>query len=154
MCWSLFCDPGCGLSWSVLPGCLKRVFILLLFDGQLCKRPLGPVAWWRFCLLLNLRWLCVDVPSFADSGVWRSLSESYNFRFGYFFFQLYCILLYTHTHTHMYICIILATPCGKCILVVHSGIEPTPPALEGKSLNHWTTREVPLYMFLTLLFGV
>ena len=107
VCWSFFCDPGCGLSWSVLPGCLKRVFILLLFDGQLCKRPLGPVAWWRFCLLLNLRWLCVDVPSFADSGVWRSLSESYNFRFGYFFFQLYYILLHTHTHTHTHtrICI-------------------------------------------------
>ena len=66
-------------------------------------------------------------------------------------------IVFCYTHTHTRICIyvfFLATPCGKCILVVHSGIEPTPPALEGKSLNHWTTREVPLYMFLTLLFGV
>ena len=31
--------------------------------------------------------------------------------------------------------------CG--ILVSQPGIEPTPPALEEQSLNHWTTREVP-----------
>ena len=31
--------------------------------------------------------------------------------------------------------------CG--ILVPRPGIEPTPPALEVWSLNHWTTREVP-----------
>ena len=31
--------------------------------------------------------------------------------------------------------------CG--ILVSRPGIEPTFPALEGWSLNHWTTREVP-----------
>ena len=31
--------------------------------------------------------------------------------------------------------------CG--ILVPRPGIEPTPPAVEGQSLNHWTTRGVP-----------
>ena len=33
--------------------------------------------------------------------------------------------------------------CG--ILVAQTGIEPAPPALEARSLNHWTAREVPLY---------
>ena len=33
---------------------------------------------------------------------------------------------------------------GACgILAPQPGIEPTPPALEGEVLNHWTTREVP-----------
>jgi hypothetical protein len=31
--------------------------------------------------------------------------------------------------------------CG--ILVPQQGIKPSPPALEGWSLNHWTTTEVP-----------
>ena len=38
--------------------------------------------------------------------------------------------------------------CG--ILVPRPGIEPVPPALGAQSLNHWTTREVPLYwLFIT-----
>ena len=31
--------------------------------------------------------------------------------------------------------------CG--ILIPRPGIEPMPPAVEVRSLNHWTTREVP-----------
>ena len=37
------------------------------------------------------------------------------------------------------------TACG--ILVLRPGIEPTPPASEARSLNHWTTREVPHALF-------
>ena len=33
-------------------------------------------------------------------------------------------------------------------LVAWPGIEPGPPALGAWSLNHWTTREVPLYLIL------
>ena len=49
--------------------------------------------------------------------------------------------------------------CG--ILVPRQGIEPMPPALEARSLNHWTTREVPrgtfkntnsILSFLCLIF--
>ena len=36
--------------------------------------------------------------------------------------------------------------CG--ILVPRPGIEPTLPALGAASLNHWTTREVPLLYIL------
>ena len=40
-------------------------------------------------------------------------------------------------------------PCSAAcaILVPQPGIKPTPPALEVKSFNHWTTREV-LYVKL------
>ena len=33
-------------------------------------------------------------------------------------------------------------------LAPRTGIEPAPPALEGKVLNHWTAREVPVFAFL------
>ena len=33
------------------------------------------------------------------------------------------------------------------ILVPQLGFKPVPPALEVKSLSHWTTREVPLNVF-------
>ena len=36
--------------------------------------------------------------------------------------------------------------CG--ILVPQPGIEHVPPALEAWSLNHWTSREVPMLLFL------
>ena len=37
-------------------------------------------------------------------------------------------------------------PCCTAygILIPRPGIEPMPPALEAWSLNHWTTREVPI----------
>ena len=36
--------------------------------------------------------------------------------------------------------------CGT--LVPRPGIEPAPPAVESRNLNHWTTREVPRQLFL------
>ena len=46
-------------------------------------------------------------------------------------------------------------PCREArgILVPRPGIEPAPPALEARSLNHWTTREVPVMIFSTFFFG-
>ena len=38
--------------------------------------------------------------------------------------------------------------CAVCrILGPQPGIKPTPPALEAWNLNHWTTREVPVFIF-------
>ena len=37
---------------------------------------------------------------------------------------------------------------ARGILVPQPGLEPTPPAVEAWSLNHWTTREVPQDLFL------
>ena len=49
----------------------------------------------------------------------------------FFFFLMNCIYF-------------LAVPYSTCgILVSRPGIQPTPPALEVWSPNHWTTREVP-----------
>ena len=42
------------------------------------------------------------------------------------------------------------TACG--ILVSWPGIEPTPPALKVRSLNHWTVREVPQSFFCSSSF--
>ena len=43
----------------------------------------------------------------------------------------------------------LATLCPACgILVPWPGIEPVPPAVKAWSLNHWTAREVPVYLVL------
>ena len=36
---------------------------------------------------------------------------------------------------------------GMWDLSPRPGIEPTSPALEVQSLNHWTTREVPVFLF-------
>ena len=33
-------------------------------------------------------------------------------------------------------------------LAPQPGVEPMPPAVEARSLNHWTTREVPTLIFL------
>ena len=33
------------------------------------------------------------------------------------------------------------------ILILQPGIKSVPPAVEAWSLNHWTTREVPLTIF-------
>ena len=40
------------------------------------------------------------------------------------------------------------TACGR--LVPRPGIEPTPPAVEAWSPNHWTTREVPKWVLRCL----
>ena len=34
------------------------------------------------------------------------------------------------------------------------GIEPTPPALEGKVFNHWTTREVTLFVVNKVVYDI
>ena len=38
------------------------------------------------------------------------------------------------------------------ILVLQAGIKPVPPAMEARSLNHWTAREVPILSELCDLF--
>ena len=53
----------------------------------------------------------------------------------------YTLKKYTHTHTHTHTHILHNATCG--LLVTQPRIEPAPPALEGQSLKHWTTREVP-----------
>ena len=41
----------------------------------------------------------------------------------------------------------LATPSSMGILVPQSGIQSLPPAVEARSLNHWTAREIPAMIY-------
>ena len=34
------------------------------------------------------------------------------------------------------------------------GIEPVPPAVRARSLNHWTAREIPIYTFFLIFFSI
>ena len=82
------------------------------------------------------------------------------------------IYIYTHTRTHthiyMFLCMCIyvhfihfifnfifwlhPVTCG--ILVPRPGIEPVPPAVEARSLNHWTAREVhTLHFYLFIYFN-
>ena len=44
----------------------------------------------------------------------------------------------------------LAALSSMRILVPRPGIQPAPPAVEARSLNHWTAREVPFFFFFFL----
>ena len=35
------------------------------------------------------------------------------------------------------------------ILVPQPGMEPLPPAVETRNLNHWTAREVPIFLIIS-----
>ena len=39
-------------------------------------------------------------------------------------------------------------PVAHGIFVPQPGMEPRPPTMETQSLNHWTTREAPGFLFL------
>ena len=48
-------------------------------------------------------------------------------------------------------CFVFWLHCAACgILVPQLRIKPAPPALEAQSLNHWTTREVPITSILKI----
>ena len=45
---------------------------------------------------------------------------------------------------------LLTAPLGMWDLVPWPGIEPMTPAVEARSLNHWTTREVQHFPFFVV----
>ena len=49
----------------------------------------------------------------------------------------------------LFVCFFIFWLCHEArgILVPQTGIEPTAPALEARSLNHWTAREVPSMLY-------
>ena len=50
--------------------------------------------------------------------------------------------LYTHTHTN------IGPAAQDAELVPQPGFKPASPEAEAQSPNHWTTREVPMSIFL------
>ena len=67
----------------------------------------------------------------------------------------FCCLLHKSQHpintascSYLFIHLFVWLHRAACeILVPRPGIEPMPPAVEGRSLNHWTTREGPPVLF-------
>ena len=47
---------------------------------------------------------------------------------------------------------VLGLGCSTRDIVPWPGIKPGPPALGAQSLNHWTTREVPVLLLLSFIF--
>ena len=41
----------------------------------------------------------------------------------------------------------LSCPVACGIFIPQPGIEPVPPTVPAQSLNHWTAREVPVFIF-------
>ena len=68
-----------------------------------------------------------------DTGQRNPLVESFSF----FLKIIFCFLFF------------LAASCNMWHLSSRPGIEPVLPAVEARSLNHWTTREVPWTDFST-----
>ena len=54
--------------------------------------------------------------------------------------------------SHGFLILFFFRSFGQDTVISQPGIEPVPPALEPRSLNHWTTREVPASSFLVHFF--
>ena len=72
-------------------------------------------------------------PSPAFAQLITSFPPSPYLDRGFFFFLRRMIYLFIYLPCH--------AACG--IFVPQPGIEPAPPEVEARSLNHWTTREFP-----------
>ena len=69
-----------------------------------------------------------------------------------FFFSPGLLLLLKKKKKKFIYLAVLGLSCSMGDLVLWPGIEPRPPALGARSLNHWGTREVPVSQILMLHF--
>ena len=107
----------------------------------------GCRRWWL--MLVKMTWfiklVMVQQPLRENTSYPRRVKRTQNSHFpAFFFFFLKKSFIY------------LAAPglsCSTWDLVSWPGIEPRPFALGVQSLSHWTTREVPLPLPLTLELG-
>ena len=94
-----------------------------------------------FCLD-TLIGLCLSSSTISWYKIWKVFFFFFNFLLtDIFFFQIYSDMYIVHHIPAYYFFFFWHAACG--ILVPQPGIEPVPAAMEGWSLNHWTTREVP-----------
>ena len=105
-------------------------------------------------------WLCHNVELKCLFSMLRPWIKFY-LRHSYFFWscRAACRIilaeiaepLFSTTHCskcYMWIFFFFWLHCMACgLLVPWSGMEPMSPAVEAQSLNHWTTRETPLFFF-------
>jgi hypothetical protein len=77
ICWDLLCDLRYGLFWRRSNGLLRRMFIVLLQDGILCRHLSGPFDLWCHLILEFLCWFfCLVDLSIGDRGVLKSLTTN------------------------------------------------------------------------------
>ena len=108
---------------------------------------------------------CAMAPCFKKCSLWSLMMLDFFWLFGFWVLTLPLTVwtweMITHSEPQSsdvlknILFIYLASPglsscpvwdlrCGMWDLVPRPGIEPGPPALGAWSLNHWTTRDVPL----------
>ena len=61
--------------------------------------------------------------------------------------NVHCCFHFSFFNNYFYLAT-LGLSCSMWDLVPWVGIEPGPPALGAQRLSHWTTREVPVSIFL------
>ena len=112
-------------DWQEMRTNLQRTFS--------CHQSEIPHGVFGFCFLMQIL-----IQSIQDWG-WDCISFFVlDFFFQYLFIYLAALGLS---------CGMQDLSCGMWDLVPRPGIEPGPPALGARSLNHWTTREVPTWSF-------
>ena len=86
-----------------------------------------------------------DMASFLILAEWASF-RSFHLAISIISFHLLCegIIFLEYLLTELFIWLPPGLCCGMWDLVPWPQIELVPPAVEGWSLNHWTTRKVPL----------
>lgn len=110
--------------------------------------------------LPSLCFQCSLLPTFHHNLIFLSMLAQFR---AILFWGILCIVVLWMTVLNLCIHIILfcfllvyflavwGLSCAMWDLVLWSGVEPWPPALGVWHLSHWTTREVPMFILLTLL---
>ena len=80
---------------------------------------------------VNTQWRAQVRKSWRNRPRVTGINYSSGFIIQQIFFLLFSFLIFWHCRM----------ACRT--LVPQSGVEPAPPAVEGRSFNHWTPREVP-----------
>jgi len=81
--------------------------------------------------------------------LFKSYMCVYIYTFSIFIYLLRQVLVEVH---RIFSCCMWSLSCSVWDLVPWSGIKPSRPTLEVWSLNHWTTREVPYFIYLFVYF--
>ena len=119
----------------MLPFILEWIFCLLLRIHVGREKHDCCFNFLRPCGSKKKNWSIVDLQCFRCTTKWFSFIYLYVSRYRY---------LSIYLSTYLYIFIPHCAACG--ILVPPQGIKPMPPELGARSLNHWTTREVHIYI--------
>ena len=131
-----------GLHWNVGSKVTGACLVTAPASGTV------PGSEWTLHSYLLNKWmnvfgeyLCKFICRIYFSGVkWCSLSPACPHFFKKIFkhFRWFYFLMFIIIYFIFWLC------CAACgILVPQPGIEPTPPAVEVRSLNHWTAGEIP-----------